>query len=303
MLDKIAGFEVELTNRCTLACPKCSRTVFQKTFGMKNWRNHDLNIVDLKRFLDCNLAGVKINFGGNYGDPIYHKQLHEIVGWVKRRGAHVGITTNGSYRSQAWWQQLADIVDHKDEINFAIDGTPENFTQYRINANWESILAGIKIVAPATRVRYKFIPFSYNENSIEYAQQLAGELGMEFIFERSDRWDGKDDPLKPQSAELVSSQTEHVLHWVPNQQYNISPKCKTTNKEHYISAEGYYLPCCWAHDYRMYYKTDFYKGREHYNISKTTISQLLAESSPLIEFYNSVEEKPMQVCSFQCPKL
>lgn len=298
MLDNIAGLHIELTNRCTLKCPKCSRTEFQNRFGMKAWQNHDIELSELKNFLDCDLTGLKINLCGTYGDPIYYKDLYSAVEYFKSNGAWIELTTNGSYRDEHWWQSISSLLTAQDIINFSIDGVPDNFTQYRVNANWDSILVGFKhTVASGALVRYKFIPFSFNEASIETAQQLAQELGAVFHYEYSDRWASNDDPLKPKNDKLTSVRSESLIHWQPNRQYSIMPKCKTNNLEHYISAEGYYIPCCFMSDYRSYYKTVFHKEKERFNISKTTLSSVLQN---LESFYSTIESTPLDVCKYHC---
>ena len=43
---------------------------------------------------------------------------------------------------------------------------------------------------------------------------------------------------------------------------------------HFISAWGYYMPCCWIGDYRFYYKSEFYKNKDLYDISKYSDKEL-----------------------------
>jgi organic radical activating enzyme len=91
------------------------------------------------KFLDIDLADKTIILSGNYGDPIYHPEFIDLVQQLKQRGARLEITTNGSHRKPEWWQELATYFTTQDTITFSIDGTPNNFTQYRENADWESI--------------------------------------------------------------------------------------------------------------------------------------------------------------------
>jgi len=116
------------------------------------------------RFLDCDLTGKKINLCGNYGDPIYHPEFYDLVGQLKQRGCSIKIDTNGSYRSAEWWQQLVTLFDSTDTVVFSVDGTPENFTNYRINADWPSIERAMRICAQSSaQTVWKYIVFSYNK--------------------------------------------------------------------------------------------------------------------------------------------
>ena len=315
MLDQLQGFHIEPTNMCTLKCPRCARTTFNEKFKPKNWDNQNLNLNHLKNFLDINLSNLQIQLNGNYGDPIYYPDLLEMIKFFKSNQSRIVLHTNGSYKSQDWWQELVKLLDSNDIINFSLDGIPENFTKYRVNADWASIQQGIEVVvkSPVT-VNWKYIIFSYNEDTIDEARHLSQHLGMDnFIINNSDRWEN-NDWLRPKkyvninTEEIFSSVThngnrsEPITLWKEQNQRDISinPLCKQTNYMHFISAWGYYMPCCWVGDYRFYYKSDFYKNRDLYDISKTTISELL---NNLQNYYATLERTKLEYCTFNCPKL
>ena len=304
MLSQITGFHIELTNMCTLKCPRCARTKFIEQFPTR-WTNKNLKLAELKQFLDIDLKDKTISLCGNYGDPIYHPQIFDIIDYFKTAGATIAIATNGSYKTQEWWQQLATMLDNRDTITFGIDGTPENFTQYRINADWDSIKIGIDVLATTDiSTVWQYIPFAFNENNIEEARQLSIELGFDkFLILLSDRWD-EDDELK--SLDYTGNQTASIIKWKKETSQirtnAIDPKCNNLNNQHYISANGFYMPCCFVGDHRFYYKSEFYKNRSQYDISNTTISKILA-SSQSKDFYNSIEDAKLNYCTFNCPKL
>lgn len=304
MLDHITGFHIEPTNMCTLKCPRCSRTKFNELFPAK-WTNKNLNLDHLKQFLDIDLMGKNISLCGNYGDPIYYSQLFEMIAYFKQAGAAVQISTNGSYKSLEWWKQLADLLDYKDTVVFGIDGIPNNFTQYRINADWPSIRLGIDILTKTNvKTIWQYIPFSFNEDTVEKAQQLSQAMGFdEFLILPSDRWD-HNDSLQP--TNYIGNRTTAIVNWknTPGQDRigKVDAKCKNLNNQHYVSADGFYMPCCFVGDHRFYYKSEFYKNQSYYDISKTTISQILS-SDRSINFYSSLEDAKLNYCTFNCPKL
>jgi MoaA/NifB/PqqE/SkfB family radical SAM enzyme len=293
MLENFAGFNIEPTNLCTLKCPKCARTMFMEQYGTKNWENHNLNLDDLKRFIDVDVTGKKFILCGNYGDALYYKDLFPLIEWIKNSGAKIELVTNGSYKTQTWWADLVSLLDSQDMICFSIDGTPDNFTKYRVNGDWESIEVGIKEVVGKVKTVWKYIPFNYNQNSIEQARGLSDSLGIDdFILTPSWRWEGEDDSLMP---------TEHVIRrydFIKNpDKTEIHPICKKTNHEHFISATGFYTPCCPASDYRVYYKSEFYKNKNKYDISKTSFSTILADMK---DFFKNIEQAKHTVCITQC---
>jgi organic radical activating enzyme len=304
MLNQITGFHIEPTNMCTLKCPRCARTKFIERFSSQ-WTNKNLNLTHLKQFLDIDLTNKDIALCGNYGDPIYYPQLFEMIAYFKGAGANVTISTNGSYKSWDWWRQLADLLDYKDTVIFGIDGIPDNFTQYRINADWPSIKLGIDVLTKTDiNTVWQYIPFAFNEDTIETAQQLSQTMGFdEFLILPSDRWDENDNL---QSTNYAGDRTTAIVTWknTPAQDRvsDVDAKCKNLNNQHYISADGYYMPCCFVGDHRFYYKSEFYKNRSQYNISTTTISEILA-SSQSKDFYNTLEDAKLNYCTFNCPKL
>jgi organic radical activating enzyme len=197
----ITGFHIEPTNICTLKCSGCARTRFINQWP-QHWKNHSIDIDDLLTFIDVDLVGMKITLCGNYGDPIYHPNFIELITRLKERGAVISIVTNGSYKNQEWWEQLVSKLTSDDAITFSVDGTPENFTQYRVNANWESIRTGMQVVANALcHSEWKYIPFSYNQHNIEEVKQLSKDIGIKhFQVEFSDRFDEQTEYLKPNDS-------------------------------------------------------------------------------------------------------
>ena len=298
MLDSIKGFHIEPTNICTLKCPGCARTRFIEAFP-DHWKNKNLSLTNLKKFIDININKKIFNLCGNYGDTIYYDDLFNLVKWIKQNGGTVIIGTNGSYKTKDWWKELGSLLNFDDRIIFAIDGTPNSFKNYRINADWKSIEIGITTSVEFTNVSWKYIPFSFNEEEIGVAEEMSKNLGMHsFIVDPSDRWDEYTDHLKPKK--LLGNRTEHVITWSSDQKTTIAPKCKITDSMHFISADGYYMPCCFVGDHRFYYTSEFYKQKSKFKISNTTLSQVLEY---LENFFNTIETEKPKFCTFNCPKL
>lgn len=300
MLDQIQGLNIEPTNMCTLKCPRCSRTEFIDQFPNK-WSNKNLNLDHLKSFLDIDLTNKKILLCGNYGDPIYYDHLFEMIEYFKLNGAHIQLVTNGSYKTVEWWETLGQLLDQQDEIIFSIDGTPNNFKIYRINADWPSISTGIEALRQLpVKLTWKYILFSYNENDVDQTRALANDLGFDqFLLVDSDRWDHGTEWLTPSNTSQLS---QSKIHWKQGNTSDIDPLCKKHHTSHYISADGFYAPCCAISEYRWYYKSEFYKNKDRYDISKTTITEIL-QSTETIKFYKSIETEKPECCVFSCSKI
>jgi MoaA/NifB/PqqE/SkfB family radical SAM enzyme len=289
---------VEPTNICTLKCPGCARTRFLREWP-KRWKNHNLDINHLLDFLDIDLTNKIIYMSGVYGDPIYHVDFIDFVSKLKSRGCKIHVVTNGSYKSQHWWQNLVSILENNDTVEFSIDGIPENFNQYRINADWSSIEKAIKIcVAKNINTIWKFIPFSYNQDNIKEAQELSQSLGIKkFKVLPSDRFDEQTMIFLPR-PELRGQRLSVEKNIQSNDQSQIFPKCMKGD-QHFISADGFFSPCCFLADHRFYYKTQFGKQKSKYDIRKTTLTKIFNEPE-VRDFYDSIHNFPPDVCRFHC---
>ena len=298
MLESLLGFHIEPTNICTLKCEGCARTQFINQWP-QHWQNHSLDIDVLLKFLDIDLVGKQIALCGNYGDPIYHPDLVDFSKKLKDRGAILTITTNGSYKKQEWWEELVSVLTEQDSIVFSVDGTPENFTEYRVNGDWESILVGMQVVAKAScHSQWKYIPFSFNQHDIDTANQLSNEIGIkEFKLKLSDRFDQNTQHLMPDN-EYLGERYELRSAWRPASNATMNPKCQN-NTEHHITAQGHYSACCHISDHRFYYKTLFGKNKKQYDIRNHTVTEIM-QLPQTVEFYKTLDQHP--ACQYNCSK-
>ena len=296
-IGMINGFHIELTNICTLKCSGCARTQFINMFP-QHWKNHSIDANSLMQFLDIDLNNKFLYICGHYGDSIYHPDFHNIISHLKNRGAILEIVTNGSYKTKQWWEQTVEILTEQDTVTFSVDGLPENFTTYRVNADWKSIEVGMKVVAKSNcKSQWCYIPFSYNENDISEAEKLCKQIGIKtFEITKSDRWDKHTVHLRP-SDDQIGPRDQGMQKWKNTSTTGIlNPQCNN-GKMHFISADGYYAPCCYSTDFRFYYQTPFGLNKENYNINTTTITQIL-QSQETKDFVNNFEN--FKVCQFNC---
>lgn len=266
---------IELCSKCSLQCPRCLRQ--EQGFVTPN---RDLSLGWFKEnFTGKLLSDVrKITWSGVRGDPIYAKDLINIMSYVRDHNDKVQfvIITNGSYKTKQWWHSLNSVLNEKDNIHFSLDGWDQaSNEQYRINCDWDSILTGINTLSESTAYKtWAFIVFKYNQHKIEYVKNLAKELRFdEFQLTYSAKFNKvmsgypKDDPLQP-NDEYISKRWRHdrqyfrlsnkikydsleELHFerykkTPTQDKELLPLCKVGNKGLYINAVGAFHPCCWV---------------------------------------------------------
>jgi hypothetical protein len=298
---QISGLHIEPTNICTLKCSGCARTRFIEQWP-QHWKNHSVDPDQLDNFLDVDLTDKRVSLCGNYGDPIYHPQLRDLIRCLKHKGASISIITNGSHRSVEWWTDLCQQLDTRDRVVFSIDGSPQTFQSYRVNADWPTIHQAIlTCVAHGVATAWKFIPFAFNQHEIEACKILSQELGMkDFFIELSDRFDERTQHLMPDTSLLGG-------RWTFTQQFKsgksgdirVDPKCWNHDR-HFITAEGFYSPCCWIADHRFYYQTFWGKDRNLYRIEMTTISQIFGQPK-VMQFFQDIPNQVPNACRYNCP--
>ena len=293
----MVSLHLEPTSRCTLGCLRCERTTFLDKFSKKRFSINDIDIHALEQFIDVPVDFILIC--GNLGDPIYHREFLKLIKMLTNKCKRLSIVTNGSYKPRKWWKTLNSILRSTDEVRFSIDGIPENFTEYRVNADWDSILVGIQecVLGPASTV-WKYIPFSFNEHNIEQARELSESLGMDrFWITPSDRW-LINDPLKPTeyTGPLDTLKLSYKKEGVRD--FDIDPKCKD-NRHHFITAAGYYLPCCYSSHYEFYYKNSWWKNRDKHKITTTKLKEQIRYFD---EFYSTIHTERYDYCVYNCGK-
>lgn len=272
----IENLNIELTSKCALGCQRCARTLHKGTYRITDI---PLNLIkkrlhsDMLRNLDF------IDLSGNYGDPIYYKDFFKALEFFKSNNCKVYIETNASGKDKIFWEQTVSILDSADIITFSVDGLEDTNSIYRMNAKWNDIQQAMKIVsASPIQAHWKFIVFKHNQHQIKKAKELSQDIGVSrFILVKSALFgegfynsEGMD-PLMPEEKWVKSSSKNNQ----GNKQINsakIHPKC-LVNGMHYISAEGYYFPCCWI---------------GHYHIAKTLFSENEMQSLSLHKY--SLEE-------------
>lgn len=154
--------ELELTSKCTVKCPSCPRELQKDVRNL--WDNGNVDSDKLIDFIHDTHVNLWV-LAGAYGDGLYHPQLVEVITAIKESGSHFTFDTNGSYRKKEDWEQIARLMDRQDKVIFSVDGSPDNFTQYRVNADWKTIQVGMKTLAEyKCKTTWKYIVFKYNQS-------------------------------------------------------------------------------------------------------------------------------------------
>jgi|TARA_B110000438_G_C15797776_1_gene643638 MoaA/NifB/PqqE/SkfB family radical SAM enzyme len=205
---------LEASTRCNLLCPGCNRTQQQDLFTPS-----DLSIEDFKLLVrpENNLHALTYNMA--LGDPIYSGTLFEQLKHINtlENRPVLFFSTNGSGRSNSWWEQFANYLNPTnpmnenfpgDTIEFAVDGLKDTNHIYRINSKWDSIINGMKTLREkyTGKLAWRYLVFEHNYHQVAEAQKLATDIGLdEFHCILG-------DDRTPKEMILSSKTWEQVLH-------------------------------------------------------------------------------------------
>lgn len=224
MFTNFIGWHLELTRRCTLACPACVRT---EEFDLITNPKAILDKTLIKNFFKDKELEYML-FCGNLGDPIYHPNFHEISEYFFDVKKLLCVTTNGAQRID-FWKRVLETWPEAGLVRLSIDGLHDTNHLYRVNSKWEKIQELFDLISTTkrkTKIEWKFIVFDHNKHQIDEAAALSKKLGINsFNIQKS---------YVDNSAIRKSRTFEDVL----------APFCHTGDM-HYIDAEGFYSPCCW----------------------------------------------------------
>jgi MoaA/NifB/PqqE/SkfB family radical SAM enzyme len=298
-------FHIEISSKCTLACPRCARQEVPDTLV-----NTELDLEFFKRnftvgFIKKNVE--KITFCGDDGDPIYAHDLIPVIKYIKdvKPTVEIVIITNGSHKKLSWWVQLGKILDTKDSVHFSIDGYDNiSNNKYRVNSDYDSIIAGLQTLRTTSRCQivWAAIAFQFNENQITSMQNFAKQLGVDrFQLTRSTKFAqvypiyGPDDQLQPSPHFISKTQRfereviDFTFRQNPTAKINyelyesvkenklITPLCSIGNKGLYISAQGLLYPCCWVAN-RYSHNNEWQEIAKRFNLHESSLQDCIEDS-------------------------
>lgn len=319
-------WHIEVSSKCTLACPRCTRQEMPDSL-----LNTELDLAFFKRNFTSELIinhVEKITFCGDDGDPIYAHEFVDIIKYIKSiKNVSIVIITNGSYKKADWWIELAKVLTENDQVHFSLDGWDQTSNEiYRVNSNWESIMIGVDILAKTSDawLVWDAIGFKFNEDKIPQMTVLAKSLGFDsFQLTKSTKFGkiypsyGEYDILQPKQELMSSSHRfereftnlsgkelkepwlETNLTFYKNVDIiddKIKPMCHIGNKGLYINSQGEFYPCCWVAN-RYQHNKDWLDLGKKFNLYDTLLNEVINN-----DFWKTDFTKNSLECTMKCDK-
>jgi MoaA/NifB/PqqE/SkfB family radical SAM enzyme len=261
---ELNSVQIEISNKCQASCPMCSRNV-RGGLPNKNLVEAEWTLEGYQRIFDREVLGVvkAIIFCGCYGDPIMNNNLIEMIRYTRSINKNVFITinTNGGARNNAWWAELASVLEKENHmVVFGIDGLEDTHQLYRIGTTYQRVVEHAKVLIDAGgSAEWQFILFKHNEHQIEEAKTRSEQLGFakftlidtyRFILGNSfDVYNTNNQITHRLEKSDKSAIKEFKVEMVKNYKSilnSVTIDCEAKRqKDAYIDAFYHMYPCCY----------------------------------------------------------
>lgn len=272
-LADLKSLHLEITNRCQAACPMCSRNyhggldntlIKNADWSLRDFQNIVLPVADQLK---------KINFCGNFGDPLLNINLQLMTDLIKNKNIHVDVHTNGSLRNSKWWTSFPKHLPASHRVVFGIDGLGDTHSMYRIGTDFNRILDNAKtFINAGGTAEWCFIKFKHNQHQVQAAEALAKTHGFKYFsvkdssrfnFEKRfavyNKYGKTEYYLEPPTVTDTKYFDARDLNLIQNLVDETEISCYAKHQsELYIDAYRCIMPCCFlaAIPYDYYTKND-----------------------------------------------
>lgn len=316
-LSDIRTLHLEITSRCQASCPMCARNL---QGGVENpWVVIDEVTLDtFKEWFSVEFLKqlTRLYMCGNLGDPVVASDTVLIFKYLREINPTINLSmnTNGSARSKAFWQELAELGV---SIRFGIDGLEDTHALYRVGTDWKKIIDNATtFINNGGYAIWDMLVFEHNLHQVNQCKQMSIDLGFkEFYSKNTSRF--RDDCHHVLDKD---GRTTHILY--PSiksqsitksfQEYNLTENkvinCKAlAEKSIYINSQGEVSPCCWL-DFTGVppispAKVDFLDNNfKNHSLKTQTLSEIFNT-----DYFSRVEatwkDRPLKQCSKQCGQI
>ncbi|MEX0785056.1 MAG: radical SAM protein [Dehalococcoidia bacterium] len=239
LLGKPLTLTLEATNVCNLNCPYCFTGVNEvgRTRSMMSMEQYQRLLDELGDY------ALAIDFY-NWGEPLLNKNIYEMIRLAADRGLSTIISTNFSVpfdRERAEKLVRSGLA----ALGAGVDGArQESLEQYRVGADFEKVIANLKLLVEAKRalgsdtpaITWSFHVFEHNRHEIEEARAHAAELGIQFEASKGwvagEEWDPNDEVAFPANTGPSASRCKYLWEYaIVNNDGGVAPCAACFYKE------------------------------------------------------------------------
>ncbi len=227
---------IEITNRCNLRCPMCSRHTVA-------FSQMDMPLSLFQRLID-EAQGVEGIWPYGFGEPMLHPDLWSMVAYAKSRGMTVSLSTNATLLDIRSAEQL--LKSGLDYLIVAVDGATQRvYETNRKGAVFSSVQENIKAFlqlkvarSAAVHVTLQMIRLTNNAREAGMFGQMWRRPGVDCIRIREDL-----------------SKPSNVMKFPKGPHGRTHPSCRTNHRPCFflwrgplfVQAAGTVIPCPYYH--------------------------------------------------------
>ena len=246
---------LEPTNGCNLKCPLCptGNGTATRPMGKMTFAQYCSLIDELEDEIR------RMIFWG-FGEPLMHRDSARMIKYAADKKISVITSTNGTLLSN---RRLAEGIVNSGlkTLYVALDGfTQETLSKYRVGANFEDILKGVRLVRSLRDTRglgkpelvLQFVVTRENQHELELIEKGYRDLGF-------DKWSIKHANIMATSetenyddlAEKFIPTDTNVSRFRRNDEGklrvrgDIMNRCRLLFEQAMINWDGLVIPCCW----------------------------------------------------------
>lgn len=328
-LDEVRSIHLEVTTRCQAKCPACSRRLNGGELNpglelteitvdkFREWFKPDF-IKQLNHLYMC----------GNNGDAVTSDNTLPIFEYLRQTNDSMKLElhTNGSARTTAWWQKLAEL---NVNVVFALDGLEDTHDYYRVNTDFNTILDNAQdFISAGGDATWFMLVFEHNQHQLDQCQQLAKALGFNhFNYKHSVRFDGvgpiigvdenynvirkiyPSDIAKKEMSIANKYLVEHVAKndymAVPWSEVGVDCQAKR-DKQIFVAADGTITPCSFISALKEYpaspQRMDYLSVmKKFYNLNYTSLVDIFNKNY-FRDIENNHTDANLKICAHTCTK-
>lgn len=182
--------KIESTNICNLECPFCldrDRNTFNAE-GMRGFGR--MKAPFFKNIID-QLApyAFNVNLYGS-GEPLLFPEAYEMMKYAADRNIGVRISSNLSMRDFTDEQAEKVITSGIEHLIISCHGASQKtYEKYMINGDFERVIRNMRKLVEARKrlgkklpfMDWQFLLFSHNQHEAKKAQEMADDIGIDFL--------------------------------------------------------------------------------------------------------------------------
>lgn len=250
---------VEITSKCNLYCPLCPK-------GRNEIRRKQVDL-DVKKF-ESIVNKLKEHDPvfrlWNYGDPLLHTKIFQILDKINNNFNTCAINTNGLFMNEKLAERI--VKCGITEIIFSIDGiTQASYEKYRVGGNLNTAINSLKTVIKAKNkfqsdisITVQFLIFKHNIKELPKLENFFFPLGIDNLYAKSVilMMENEEKNLINQARKYLNLKYIGERYEIKNDKLlfkgKMLPKCPIIDNSFTITSDEDILVCCW--DYQSKYK-------------------------------------------------